>query len=156
MTAKVRLEGDQLIATRHVRADADLVWQAFTTPDHLAAFWGGDHATVPPGSVSVDLRVGGVFELETRGDDGVSKRLRFRYEVLERPVRLVLTEPESGITTDIQLEPTPTGTTVVVHQSHLPPELQTEQATTGLARILDRLATALHTNRTHPPRRHDP
>lgn len=150
MTANVRLDGDELVATRHVRADHDLVWQAFTTPEHLAAFWGGHHATVPPGSVSVDLRVGGGFELETRGDDGTSTRLRFRYDVVEPPVRLVLTEPHSGITTDIRLEATSTGTTVVVHQRRLPRELQTEQAATGLAGILDQLATALHTIRTQP------
>ena len=150
MTANVRLDGDQLIATRHVRADPDLVWRAFTTPDHLAAFWGGHHATVPPDSVSVDLRVGGIFELETRADDGTSTHLRFRYDVVERPVRLVLSEPRSGITTDIRLEATPTGTTVVVHQRHLPPELQTEQAAMGLAGILDRLATALQSVRTSP------
>lgn len=150
MTANVHLDGDQLIATRHVRASPDLVWQAFTTPEHLAAFWGGHHATVPPESVSVDLRVGGGFELETRGDDGTSTRLRFRYDILEPPAHLVLTEPQSGITTDIQLEATGAGTTVVVHQRRLPPELQTEQAAAGLAGILDRLATTLRSIRTQP------
>ena len=38
------------------------------------------------------------------------------------------------------LRPTGAGTTVIVHQRRLPPELQTEQARTGLAAILDRLA----------------
>jgi len=34
------LDGDQLIATRRLAAPVDLVWRAFTTPGHLAAFWG--------------------------------------------------------------------------------------------------------------------
>jgi uncharacterized protein YndB with AHSA1/START domain len=139
MTANVTLDGDQLIATRHLDAGPALVWEAFTTPEHLAAFWGGHHATVPAESVAVDLRVGGTFELETRGADGSGHRLQFRYEVVDAPARLVLTEPSTGITTDIRLRPSGHGTTVVVHQRRLPPELQIEQARTGLAGILERL-----------------
>jgi uncharacterized protein YndB with AHSA1/START domain len=139
MTANVTLDGDQLIATRHLDAQPALVWEAFTRPEHLAAFWGGHHATVPAESVAIDLRVGGTFELETRGADGSVHRLQFRYEVVEAPARLVLTEPSTGITTDIRLRPSGHGTTVVVHQRRLPPELQTEQARTGLAGILERL-----------------
>jgi uncharacterized protein YndB with AHSA1/START domain len=139
MTPRVDLEGDQLIATRHLDAELALVWEAFTKPSHLAAFWGGHHATVPPDSVTVDLRVGGTFELETRSSDGSSHPLRFRYEVVDPPMRLVLFEPTTGITTEIRLQPSRRGTTVVVHQRRLPPELQTERARTGLAGILERL-----------------
>jgi uncharacterized protein YndB with AHSA1/START domain len=139
MTASVHLDGDQLIAARHLDAEPALVWEAFTTPEHLAAFWGGYHATVPPDSVAVDLRVGGTFELETRGADDSSHALRFRYEVVDPPTRLVLTEPRTGITTEIRLQPSNSGTTVVVHQRRLPPELRTEGARTGLAGILERL-----------------
>ena len=139
MTARVTLEGEQMIATRYLDAEPALVWEVLTTPEHLAAFWGGDHATVAPNSVSVDLRVGGMFELETSGVDGSSHPLRFRYEVVEVPTRLVLAEPRTGITTEIRLEQSGRGTTVVVHQRRLPPELQTERARTGLAGILERL-----------------
>jgi uncharacterized protein YndB with AHSA1/START domain len=139
MTASVTLDGDQLIATRHLDAEPALVWEAFTTPEHLAAFWGGHHATVPADSVAVDLRVGGTFEMETQGADGRHHPLRFRYEIVDAPARLVLVEPNTGITTEIRLQPSGRGTTVVVHQRRLPPELQTEQARTGLAGILERL-----------------
>ncbi|MCC6311507.1 MAG: SRPBCC domain-containing protein [Trueperaceae bacterium] len=64
---RASLAGDELIATRHVAAAPALVGTAFTTPEHLAAFWGGDHATIRPNSVVVDLRVGGAFRLETVG-----------------------------------------------------------------------------------------
>lgn len=139
MTASVTLDGDQLIATRHLDAEPALVWEAFTTPGHLAAFWGGHHATVPADSVALDLRVGGTLQLETRSADGSRHPLRFRYEIVDPPTRLVLAEPNTGITTDIRLEPSGRGTTVVVHQRRLPPELQTEQARSGLAGILERL-----------------
>jgi uncharacterized protein YndB with AHSA1/START domain len=143
MTASVHLDGDQLIATRDLDAEPALVWQALTTPEHLAAFWGGHHATIPPGSVTVDLRVGGTFELETEGADGSSNALHFRYEVVEPQTRLVFTEPRTGIMTEIRLQPTGSGTTVVIHQRRLPPELQTERARTGLGGILDRLGALL-------------
>ena len=144
MTASADLDGDQLIASRHLDAEPALVWEAFTTPAHLAAFWGGHHATVPPDSVAVDLRVGGTFELETRGAGDSCHPLRFRYEVVDAPTRLVLTEPSTGITTEIRLQPSGSGTTVLVRQRRLPPELQTEGARTGLAGILERLDTVVH------------
>lgn len=134
-----RLHGDQLIATRHLDAEPTLVWEAFTSPVHLAAFWGGHHATVPPASVSVDLQVGGTFELETVGADGSSRLLRFRYEVIDRPTRLVLSEPRTGITTEVLLQPRGAGTVVTVRQRKLPPELRSEQARTGLAGVLEQL-----------------
>lgn len=139
MTTRVTLDGDQLIACRHFDAEPALVWEAFTTPEHLAAFWGGHHATVPVDSVSVNLRVGGTFELETVGADDSRHPLRFRYETVDPPTRLVLAEPTSGITTEIRLQPSGSGTTVVVHQRRLPPQLRTEQARSGLAAILQRL-----------------
>ena len=98
MTARVVLDGDQLIATRHLAAAPALVWLVFTTPEHLAAFWGGDHATIQPGSVTVDLRVGGAFTLTTVGAGGCSYPLQFRYEVVEPPTRLVLAQPVTGLT----------------------------------------------------------
>lgn len=137
--ADVHLHGDQLIATRQLEAEPALVWEAFTTPAHLAAFWGGHHATVPPSSVSVDLQVGGTFELETVGADGARHRLRFQYEAIDPPTRLVLSEPRTGITTEILLRPDGAGTVVTIHQRKLPGELQSEQARTGLAGILEQL-----------------
>lgn len=145
MSERVDLDGDQLIATRHLDADPTLVWNVFTTPEHLAAFWGGHHATVPPDSVAVDLRVGGTFELESRNAEGNSHRLRFRYDVIDAPTRLVFTEPRTGITTEICLQPSGCGTTVVVHQRKLPPELQNERARSGLAGILERLDDLVRT-----------
>lgn len=139
MTSGVELHRDELIARRVLAADRELVWVALTTPEHLAAFWGGHHAKVPAESVTVDLRPGGVFELQTEGRDGTGHRLRFVYEIVEEPSRLVFTEPATRIITSIRLDPREIGTILTVHQRRLPPELQTRRATAGLAGILDRL-----------------
>ncbi|MBO9578913.1 MAG: SRPBCC domain-containing protein [Microbacteriaceae bacterium] len=151
MTTRTTLDGDELIATRYLDTGPALVWTMFTTPEHLAAFWGGEHATIRPGSVVVDLRVGGAFQLDTAGADGCSHPLRFRYEVIEAPRLLSFSSPDSGLLTEVRLEPTGDGTTVVVHQRALPPDLRTEQARVGLRGILERLA-ALLTDATGPGR----
>jgi uncharacterized protein YndB with AHSA1/START domain len=146
MTTKATLatlDGDELIATRYLDASPALVWMVFTTPEHLAAFWGGDHATIRPDSVTIDLRVGGTFHLEAVGEDGCSYPLHFRYEVIDPPRLLTFSSPGSGLVTQVRLEPTGAGTTVVIHQRPLPPDLQTEQARTGLTGILEHLATVV-------------
>ena len=48
----------ELTISRVVDAPRDLVWQAFTEPEHLAAFWGGPGITVPVESVAMDVRPG--------------------------------------------------------------------------------------------------
>ncbi|MGC4888836.1 SRPBCC family protein [Micromonospora sp. DT227] len=143
MTARAERHGDELIARRHLRAGAARVWAAFTTPAGLAAFWGGSHAEVPPGSVTVDARPGGEFALDTRAPDGATRRLRFVYVRLDPPRELVFDEPVTGLRTTVTLRPAGEGTELTVHQRRLPPELRTARAADGLASILDALAAHL-------------
>ncbi|GID95677.1 SRPBCC domain-containing protein [Amorphoplanes digitatis] len=137
------LRGDELIAARHLPADAERVWTAFTSAAGIAAFWGGSHATVAPESVTVDLRVGGEFALDTRAPSGATRRLRFLYVRITAPHELVFDEPVTGLRTTVTIRPTGDGTDLTVHQRRLPPELRTRQAADGLASILDALATYL-------------
>jgi uncharacterized protein YndB with AHSA1/START domain len=141
-SAESRLDGDELIAARSLDAPIELIWEALTRPKHLAAFWGGDHATVPLETVVVDLRVGGTFAMDTRdpSSQAPGHRLEFRYDVIDPPELLVFTEPRTGLETTIRLTATGTSTTIAIHQRRLPAELRTEQARLGLAGILDALA----------------
>lgn len=141
MTAELR--GDELIARRRLPATAERVWAAFTAPASVAAFWGGSHATVPPESVSVDLRPGGEFALDTRAPDGATRRLRFVYVSIAAPRELVFDEPVTGLRTTVSIDPADDGTELTVHQRRLPPELRTSKAADGLTSILDALATHL-------------
>lgn len=145
MTATVRRVGDELIASRTFAATLDEVWEAFTKPEHLSCFWGGDHAVVAARSVTVDLRPGGAFELDSQSPDGRTTRLRFVYDEVQAPTLLTFTEPRQGIVTTVQLKADLGGTTVVVHQRRLPPELRTSQAANGLRAILDALARHIDT-----------
>ncbi|MEU1887440.1 SRPBCC domain-containing protein [Micromonospora rifamycinica] len=148
------LRGDDLIARRHLAASPERVWAAFTSPTGITAFWGGSHATVPPGSVTVDLRPGGEFALDTRAPDGRTRRLRFVYVHLTAPHELVFDEPVTGLRTTVTLRPTADGTDLTVHQRRLPPELRTTRAADGLAAILDALAA--HLGQTCPKPAPDP
>lgn len=143
MTARPRLHGDELIAQRHLRAEPERVWAAFTSPASIAAFWGGSHATVRPESVTVDLRPGGEFALDTRAPGGRTRRLRFVYVSIAAPHELVFDEPVTGLRTTVTVHPAGDGTDLTVHQRRLPPELRTAQAVDGLASILDALAVHL-------------
>ncbi|MFY1578038.1 SRPBCC family protein [Verrucosispora sp. WMMD703] len=143
MTARSQLRGDELIASRHLPAEPDRVWVAFTSPAGIAAFWGGSHAVVPPESVVVDLRPGGEFALDTRAPDGATRRLRFVYVRVTAPHELVFDEPLTGLRTTVSLHPAGGGTELTVHQRRLPAELRTTQAADGLASILDALAAHL-------------
>ncbi|WP_420117639.1 SRPBCC family protein [Micromonospora sp.] len=137
------LRGDELIARRRLAAPPERVWAAFTSPNGITAFWGGSHATVPSGSVTVDLRPGGEFALDTRAPDGRTRRLRFVYVRVTAPHELVFDEPATGLRTSVTLRPAADGTDLTVHQRRLPPELRTAQAVDGLAAILDALAAHL-------------
>jgi uncharacterized protein YndB with AHSA1/START domain len=150
VSASAELRGDELIAERHLRAEPERVWAAFTSPASIAAFWGGSHATVASDSVTVDLRPGGAFALETRGPDGATRQLRFVYVSIAPPYELVFDEPVTGIRTTIAIRPAGDGSDLTVHQRRLPPELRMARAANGLASILDALALHLM---DHPQRR---
>lgn len=141
--ATSHLIGDELIAERSLPAPLDRVWEAFTSRAGVAAFWGGSHATVPADSVTIDLRAGGEFSMDTCGSAGTTRRLRFTYVRITDRSELVFDEPVTGLRTTVRLSATATGTDLTVHQRHLPPELRTEQAAQGLASIVDALAAYL-------------
>jgi uncharacterized protein YndB with AHSA1/START domain len=140
---RAELDGDELIAERHLAAEPERVWAAFLSPASIGAFWGGSHATVPPESVTVDPRPGGEFALDTRGPNGESRRLRFVYVSIAEPHELVFDEPATGLRTTVTVRPAGDGTNLTVHQRRLPAELRTTQAVDGLASILDALAAHL-------------
>jgi uncharacterized protein YndB with AHSA1/START domain len=148
---RAELHGDELIARRRLPAAPERVWAAFTSPASIAAFWGGSHATVGPESVTVDLRPGGEFALDTRAPGGATRRLRFVYVSVTAPHELVFDEPVTGLRTTVTFRPAADGTDLTIHQRRLPPELRTTQAADGLGSILDALAAHLgHTERKTP------
>lgn len=77
----------EIVITRVINAPRELVFDAWTKPEHLAQWWGpgGFAATV----CEVDLRVGGRFRLDLRGPDGIDYPCDGIYHEILRPERIV-------------------------------------------------------------------
>jgi uncharacterized protein YndB with AHSA1/START domain len=72
--------------TRVLDAPRERVWKAWTEPDQIARWWGKRGWSTPPESVTLDVRPGGVFQLDSIEEaTGRAMRLETTYrEVVER------------------------------------------------------------------------
>jgi uncharacterized protein YndB with AHSA1/START domain len=87
-------QDQQVLITRVFDAPRDLVFQAWTDPDHVARWFGPEGFDTPPETVTIDLRVGGRYELEmVQRPSGA--RFPVRYEIIELdPPRLLVLKSE--------------------------------------------------------------
>ncbi len=76
-----------IIIRRVIDAPRELVFEAFTDPKHLPHFWGPKGFSCP--ACEVDLRVGGAFNLQMRGPDGVDYPCSGVYREIVPPERIV-------------------------------------------------------------------
>ena len=94
-SAKVTLPADtQILITREFDAPRHLVWKAYTTPDLIARWWGGEHGKVT--SVEVDLLVGGTWRYVLAANEGFEVAFHGEYREISEPERLVNTEIYEG------------------------------------------------------------
>lgn len=125
-------------------ASPELLFDCMTQPEHLYHFWGPEGTSTPPGGVTVDLRPGGVFETVMVSDaDGSSRTMRAVYVEVQRPERLVWTEPdvEGGMVTTITFTDLRDGRTeVVTHQTNVPAAYASAEARLGFETSLQRFA----------------
>lgn len=63
---------EDIVIRRIIDAPVDLVWEAWSTPKHVAQWWGPKHYTSP--SCKIDFRVGGkyVFSMQAPPDQGAA------------------------------------------------------------------------------------
>jgi uncharacterized protein YndB with AHSA1/START domain len=92
-------QDQQVLITRIFDAPRDLVFQAWTDPDHVAQWFGPAGMETPRESVAIDLHVGGRYELTMVQDDA---QYPLSYEIVELdPPRLLVLRcdpiPEVGI-----------------------------------------------------------
>jgi uncharacterized protein YndB with AHSA1/START domain len=79
-----------VVITRVFDAPRDLVWRAWTEPDHLMRWWGPTDFTTP--HCSIDLRVGGSYLYCMRSPDGADFWGTGVYREIVPPERLVYTD----------------------------------------------------------------
>jgi uncharacterized protein YndB with AHSA1/START domain len=77
----------EIVITRLIAAPPELVFEAWTDPAHLAAWWGPDGFTTT--TSAFDMRPGGVWRFVMHGPDGRNYENRITYEEVVRPERLV-------------------------------------------------------------------
>jgi uncharacterized protein YndB with AHSA1/START domain len=84
--AKSNTKDRELLLTRTLNAPVDLVWEAWTNPEHIANWWGPDGFTNTINHM--DMRPGGEWSLVMHGPDGTNyKNLSiFREIVLHKKI----------------------------------------------------------------------
>jgi uncharacterized protein YndB with AHSA1/START domain len=121
------LETDVFI-TRAFAAPRDVVWKFFTEPEFLAKWFGPIGVHVDPASVSVDLRVGGSWDLDMVDDEtGEHYPIRTVLNAVIPPEYLegTLASPEGGdVTLRIWLHDHGDKTRLTLHQGPFTPEFR--------------------------------
>jgi uncharacterized protein YndB with AHSA1/START domain len=81
----------EILGTRVVDAPRELVWEAWTNPEHVPQWLLGPEGwTVPV--CEIDLRPGGAWHFVWRRSDGTEMEMHGEYREVEPPERLVHTE----------------------------------------------------------------
>ncbi len=88
-THSIDLESDPraIIGSRVFNAPRDLVFAAFTEPQHLAQWWGPNGFTTT--TLAFDFRPGGVWRFVMHGPDGRDYQNRITYDEIVPPQRIV-------------------------------------------------------------------
>ena len=90
MSARNNLDLDQdprsIITTRVYDAPRELVWTAWTDPEHLAQWWGPDGFSTT--TSAYDLRPGGVWRFVMHGPDGRDYQNRITFDEIVKPERI--------------------------------------------------------------------
>lgn len=78
---------NEVIITRLIDAPRELVWEAWTTPEHIAKWWGPNGFTTT--TRSMDLRPGGVWVYTMHGPDGTDYPNECKFIEVVKPERIV-------------------------------------------------------------------
>jgi uncharacterized protein YndB with AHSA1/START domain len=87
--SSVDLERDAraIIAVREFDAPRDLVFAAWTDPEHLAQWWGPDGFSTT--TKAFEMRAGGVWRFVMHGPNGRDYENRITYDEIVKPERVV-------------------------------------------------------------------
>ncbi|WP_158923769.1 SRPBCC domain-containing protein [Acidisphaera sp. S103] len=136
-----------LTLVRRIAARPLIVFDALTTPDGIAWWWGPDDGPVL--LAETDIRVGGRFRVRFRMLDGSEHESRGQYLEVDKPNRLVMSwrwhrggEPEETgeeSRLEIDLRPITTGTELTFTHARLQTEVSRHSHEQGWNGALDKL-----------------
>jgi uncharacterized protein YndB with AHSA1/START domain len=139
-----------LTIVRRLKARPSIVFDALTTPEGIAAWWGPDDGPVLV--AETDLRVGGRFRVRFRMLDGSEHESSGEYLEVARPRRIAMSwrwtggleDPEES-RLELDLRPIPEGTELTLTHSSLHDEESArghEQGWSGALAKLERRFSA--------------
>ena len=82
---------DGLTITRTFAASRELVYEAWTTPEHFSVWFGTEAVDVPLDTLSLEVRVGGAWNAVMHLPDGNKIRWVGEYTEVDPPERLAFT-----------------------------------------------------------------
>ncbi|HET7578973.1 MAG TPA: SRPBCC domain-containing protein, partial [Bacillales bacterium] len=85
----VEASQNELVVKRIFDAPRDLVFEAWSQPEHLAEWWGPKGYTMQ--IAKFDLRPGGIFHYNQRSPEGEEAWGKFDYREIVKPEKLVFT-----------------------------------------------------------------
>jgi uncharacterized protein YndB with AHSA1/START domain len=137
--------------SRVFNAPREVVYRAFTSPEHLGRWWGPKFFSTP--TVEVDLRQGGAFRFVMRGPDGKDYPFSGHYDEVAPLERLVFTgnihdEANQEVKTTLVFSDHPGGKTLLtLDQAFAVESMATGGAPVGWTQSLDKLAEHLATTK---------
>lgn len=133
---------DEVVISRIYDAPRELVFDCMTDPAHLTHFWGPVGVSTPLENITVDLRLGGVFETVMVNDaNGDRYPSRGTYTEITRPSVLAWEEAGGMLSRSTFTDLGDGRTEVTIRQSRVPEAYRTPEAQAGMASSLDRFAT---------------
>jgi len=139
------MKGDiALVVRRKIGASAEKLFEAWTEPRHLMAWWGPQPVTCS--AAEVDLRVGGLYRITNLLPDGSTIAIHGEFRAIERPTKLVYTwrmdndENEASLVT-VRFEPHGDQTEVVIVHAQIPSHAARVSHEAGWTGCLHGLAT---------------
>jgi uncharacterized protein YndB with AHSA1/START domain len=92
----------ELLITRTLNAPRELVWEAFTKPEHIKNWWGPNGFT---NTIAImDVRPGGTWEFVMHGPDGTDYKNKSIYKEVVKPERIVFDHINPNFTATMTFE----------------------------------------------------
>jgi uncharacterized protein YndB with AHSA1/START domain len=85
----------EMVITRDISAPRDLVWRAWTEPEHLIQWWGPDGFTNTFHEISV--KPGGIWRFMMHGPDGTDYPNKIIFTKLVKPERIEYTHSDDEV-----------------------------------------------------------
>lgn len=81
--AETIIQDNKVIYKRYIDVPVDLVFEAWSMPEHLAEWWGPDGFTLT--TKSMDFSNGGIWDFIMHGPDGHDYKNKIRFTEIKKP-----------------------------------------------------------------------